>query len=190
MTASPTPQPPKRRRRGCGCACAVVVLVTIGLLVWSLILFNEGMAIRDRKRRNLENASQLLMALQKYASNHGGSYPDDLNQIVSEGIMSKEGFSKCNRVILDAGGPDADWIYMRGLNASSRDYSVVIISPPTSRTPGTVEKYIDGLLSSSEHHPYDLIVGLTDGSASIMPRGGLEMNLRKTGQTLPRADAK
>lgn len=133
-----------------GTACT-----TIGLAHHAAWLAREDVVYFDGGRspvtKSISNCRQLVLALKLYASDHGGTYPATLNELVSsEEVLSREEFEKINKAILVDGMP-LPFLYLPGLEDSDDGDLPLVVSPgPVSRT--------------------GYAVGMNDGSATIVKR--------------------
>lgn len=149
---------PELWRAGSGCsilslaaAAVIIILLTTGTLQRTITYFRgefTGGAAARSHHRMMSNARQLVGALQAYAGDHGGAYPDSL-QDLSPDTLSE---SDLNRLLTEGSidSPTGEaWILRSDLTTSAPSTAVLIFAA----TPD----------ASGEH-----VAGLNDGSLTTL----------------------
>ncbi|HSJ04047.1 MAG: hypothetical protein ACAI34_23120 [Verrucomicrobium sp.] len=78
--------------------------------------------------RNLSNARQMITALRIYADDHGGRCPDNLQQLVAEGIVDAAFLDVESRMILP-GGMRMPWRVLGGIETEDSGSLPLVVSP-------------------------------------------------------------
>ena len=153
---------------GTGLVLVIVLLVMTGQLQhaarWLRAEMSGGAAAKSEIRL-VNNARQLLMALNNHASEHSGLYPDALGQLAPDTLAEEE-----LRPLLVQGSEGSAtgsaWVYYPGLTTSAPGGRIVL----TSATPAMGGGWI---------------VGYRDGSVEVLPEGKFRRLEKPDSKELP-----
>jgi len=132
-------------RQSLSCFGLVVFLITGGsaaihVVSNTLKLSAHGGMIESgygKITRSISNGRQLVAAVRIYASDHGGRYPEQLDELVDTEILEPESLVTLNRVHKSGEAP-LPWIFLKGLNEEAPANLPLFVSP----MPYTGNKYI------------------------------------------------
>ena len=131
---------------GTGLALLIVLLLMTGQLQhaarWIRAEMSGGAAAKSELRL-VNNARQILMALRNHASEHGGLYPDTLEQLAPDTLSEAE-----LRPLLAQGSAGSStgsaWVYYPGLTSSAPGSRIVLTSATAAMGGGWIVAYLDG----------------------------------------------
>jgi hypothetical protein len=139
------------------------------LIAAILMTLVSGAAEQAPLARQISHCREILSALRTFASDHDGEYPVDLKTLATDGVIQPENLKRILKVMNEDGGTAGEWILLQGLNDDSAHWLVLVASPPLHRSDGSVAR----------------ILGLNDGSVTVIKESDFEEVLKEKGQRVP-----
>lgn len=172
-----------------------VVLVIFCLFILGMVrlpvVTHTNFFSRAYLTKMTNNARNLMSALEFYADDNGGRYPEKLHDLVKEGaFMNQEYFEHVGFLPQDCGRPPLDWIYIPGKTKASPAKDIVFYSPPLVSHKTTWELMKESFSGfsflASFFPPTPMrVVAFNDGTFRSFLEKDFQELLLKTGQTLP-----
>lgn len=131
---------------GTGLVLVIVLLVMTGQLQhaarWLRAEMSGGAAAKSEIRL-VNNARQLLMALNDHASSHGGVYPDKLGDLAPDTLAEEALFPLLSQGS-EGSRTGSAWVYYPGLTSSAPGSRIVLTSATPAMGGGWIVAYLDG----------------------------------------------
>ncbi len=120
---------------------ALTTVSTISILAGIALPAFTKIKERGHDARVINDLKQLVIALKFYAADHDGKYPDQLSELVKDGVLDDETLLEYKNPETKQGQP---WLYNKTLTDSSPGTSAVLAAPIKSKDGKRVVAFNDG----------------------------------------------
>lgn len=158
-------------------------LIGVSMLMPSAIICGELGAISEL----LSNAKNLMVNVKEFAADHGGKYPDTLQDLVKEGVIDQSHLNKLLAHSTEGPKTPLRWIYLTGLNDNTAPDYPVLISPILKDDSGQIMRRLKALMGYRPRLPVKpvRVVAFNDTSVELLKEADFQALLKKHTITLP-----
>ncbi|MEY4485305.1 MAG: hypothetical protein RL693_2757 [Verrucomicrobiota bacterium] len=173
------------KKRGCliWLLFCVLSLISASIVMPSTIICGETGALSDL----IGNTKNLIICVRLYAGDHGGKYPDTLQDLVKEGIIEQSALDKLLAHPTEGPKTPLQWIYLTGLSENTAPDYPVFISPVLKDDAGPIMRRIKALLGQRPRLPVKpvRVVAFSDTSVVVLKEADFQELINKHGIKLP-----
>ena len=166
--------------------CAWVLLVFLVLVLLSLCFPTySNVNIRGGVTLTISNGRQLVTAMRIYVSDNNGTYPAELGDLVTAGLLDRGRLDSL--LASPLGAKPLGWTYLPGFGADSPPDQPVLVSPVLQNKGNIVTRWLKEQRSSRPLPPaYPVrVVATADGTTTMIKEVEFQKILKAKNIALP-----